>query len=119
MRRRDVTEHVLRRPTGDNRNFGDDDPAVRVRSYRGERLINKTDSALPAERERFRKKEGNDKQQESPSHAAVLRMDRAERRPEFRRRVRRETVAHDVFGDDARDEELEQVIAAARFRAAA
>ena len=28
-------------------------------------------------------------------------------------------MAHDVFGDDARDQELEQVIAAASFRSAA
>ena len=43
----------------------------------------------------------------------------AERRAEFRRGVGGEAVAHDVFRHDARDEELEQVIAAARFRAAA
>jgi hypothetical protein len=37
----------------------------------------------------------------------------------LRRRVGGEPVAHDVFGDDARDEKLEQVIAAAGLGATA
>ena len=50
----------------------------------------------------------------------LLRIDRvSERFAEFGRRFRREAVAHDVFGDDARDQELEQIIAAAGFGAAA
>jgi hypothetical protein len=43
----------------------------------------------------------------------------AERRAKFRRGIGGEAVAHDVFGDDARDEELKEVIAAAGFGSAA
>src|SRR4051812_38529862 len=51
--------------------------------------------------------------------AALLFMNRAEGSAKFRRRIGRETVAHDVFGYDPRDHELEQVIAAAGLRSAA
>jgi hypothetical protein len=43
----------------------------------------------------------------------------AKRSTKRRRCVGGETVTHDIFGDDARDEELQQVVAAAGFRSAA
>src|SRR4051794_262821 len=51
--------------------------------------------------------------------AADLLMGRAERSTKFRRRIGREAVAHDVFRHDPRDDELEEIIAASRFRPAA
>src|SRR5437588_9161607 len=49
---------------------------------------------------------------------ARLRVERmAERLAEFRRRVRREAVTHDVFGHDARDHGMKQGIAGAGLRA--
>src|SRR5436190_3067773 len=56
----------------------------------------------------------------SPRFIAVdLLMGRAERSAKFRRRIGCEAVAHDVLGDDSRDDELEEVIAASRLGPAA